>query len=79
LRKRLENLILGDARRRGETHQWMYDRISLIALLTRVGFRGPQICRFDTSSIPDWNDYGLDRGADGGEHFKGSLYVEARK
>jgi SAM-dependent methyltransferase len=79
LRKRLENLILGDARRRGETHQWMYDRISLIALLTGLGFRDPQICQFDTSSIPNWNDYGLDRGADGGDYMKNSLYVEVRK
>jgi len=79
LRKRLENLILGDARGRGETHQWMYDRISLVALLSRLGFRDPQICQFDTSSIPNWNDYGLDRGADGGAYIKNSLYLEVRK
>ena len=78
-RKRLENLVLGDARGRGETHQWMYDRLSLIAMLTRLGFRESQICRFDTSSIPNWNDYGLDRKADGGPDKKNSLYVEVRK
>jgi SAM-dependent methyltransferase len=28
-RRFVENLVLGDARRRGETHQWMYDRFNL--------------------------------------------------
>lgn len=39
IRRFFENLILGDARKRGETHQWMYDQISLKALLTTLGYR----------------------------------------
>jgi len=78
-RKRLLNLIFGDARRRGETHQWMYDRISLVTLLTRLGFRDPQICTADTSAIPNWNEYGLDRNPDRTPAKKNSLYVEVRK
>ncbi len=79
VRRRLLNLLLGDARRRGETHQWMYDRISLVTLLSRLGFREPRICTFDTSGIPNWNEYGLDRNPDGTPAKKNSLYVEVRK
>ena len=78
LRRRIENLVLGDARRRGETHQWMYDRVSLGALLIRLGFRNPQHRTYDTSLIPDWDQYQLDRG-ESGEYKPGSLYLEAQK
>ncbi len=79
IQKRLLTLLFGDARRRGETHQWMYDRISIVTLLTRLGFRDPQICSFNTSAIPDWNSYGLDCNPDGTPAKKNSLYVEVRK
>jgi SAM-dependent methyltransferase len=79
LGRRLENLLLGDARRRGETHQWMYDRINLAALLTRLGFRNPRLRSYDTSSIPNWSDYGLDMGEGGREYKPRSLYIEAQK
>ena len=36
-RRIAENLIMGDARRRGETHQWMYDHRNLTELLERDG------------------------------------------
>ncbi|MCS7337459.1 MAG: class I SAM-dependent methyltransferase [Verrucomicrobiae bacterium] len=78
-RKWLMNKIFGDARRRGETHQWMYDRISLVALLTKLGFREPRICSFNVSAIPDWNSYGLDSNPDGTPAKKNSLYVEVLK
>ena len=39
LRRKLETLFVGDARRRGETHQWMYDRINLPGLLQEIGFK----------------------------------------
>jgi SAM-dependent methyltransferase len=79
LRRYLENLLLGDARRRGETHQWMYDRISLSELLTSLGYRDIRIHRYDTSQIPNWNQYGLDTDELGNQYKPESLYIEARK
>ena len=78
LRRWLENAIFGDARRRGETHQWMYDRVSLSALLSGLGYRNPQRQAHDTSQIPNWSQYGLDM-AGGREYKPGSLYLEAQK
>jgi SAM-dependent methyltransferase len=78
LRRRVENLILGDARRRGETHQWMYDRMNLHDLLERSGFTDVVVQAFDASAIPDWEEYGLDQDPDGSEYIPGSLYVESR-
>ncbi len=79
LRRFIEQLVLGDARRRGETHQWMYDRINLPVLLERTGFHHITILSYNTSNIPDWEQYGLDVDADGRQYKPGSLYVEARK
>jgi SAM-dependent methyltransferase len=79
LRRAIEKLVLGDARRRGETHQWMYDRINLSALLRRVGYKQVDIFTFDTSNIPNWNDYGLDQKTGGQEYEPSSLYIEAIK
>jgi SAM-dependent methyltransferase len=78
-RRWLEGLLLGDARRRGETHQWMYDRVTLPHLLSELEFQEVSVQRFDTSWIPSWRDYGLDLNGDGGEYRPGSLYVEARR
>lgn len=77
-RRIVENLILGDARKRAETHQWMYDRKSLAALLARTGFTDIERVAFDRSSIPGWDADGLDRNESGGEYKPGSLYMEAR-
>jgi len=79
LSRLLEGLIRGDARKRGITHQWMYDGINLAALLSDVGFRNITVCSYDTSSVPGWNELGLDATADGTEYRPGSLYVEAVK
>lgn len=73
----VEKLLVGDARRRGETHQWMYDRVNLAALLERTGFAEIAVCDHSTSSVPDWSSYGLDLDSEGGEYKPGSLYVEA--
>jgi predicted SAM-dependent methyltransferase len=77
-RRIVENLLLGDARKRGETHQWMYDRKNLTALLERTGFKDIRKVSFDESSIPGWDEYGLDRNEAGGEYKPESLYMEAR-
>jgi len=79
LRRFIENALLGDARSRGETHQWMYDRISLENLLQRVGYHDIKLMRFDASGVPGWDQFGLDTHVDGSEYAPGSLYMEARK
>lgn len=79
LRRFIENALLGDARRRGETHQWMYDRINLGALLVSLGYKNPQLQKHDTSLIPHWNEYGLDLDERGNEYKPESLYIEAQK
>lgn len=77
LQRRLENLLLGDARKRGETHMWMWDRANLQDALEATGFRDVQVLDWQTSRVPGWNELGLDRGHDGREYKPGSLYVEA--
>lgn len=78
-RRYLENRIFGDARKRGETHQWMYDSINLAELLTASGFVNFQQFDCRSSGIPDWERYGLDWTTRVGEFSPGSLYVESRK
>jgi ubiquinone/menaquinone biosynthesis C-methylase UbiE len=77
LRRLLENLMLGDARTRGETHQWMYDRFNLANLLHENGFTNIRILSFNKSSIPDWESFGLEVREDGSEYKQQSLYIEA--
>lgn len=77
VRRAVENAVLGDARKRGETHQWMWDRVNLPAVLDQVGFTDIKVVDHDTSSIPDWASTGLDHEPDGSEYRPGSLYVEA--
>ena len=77
LQRRVENLLLGDARKRGETHMWMWDRVNLPQALVEAGFQDVRILDWQTSQIPHWNELGLDEGPDGGEYKPESLYVEA--
>jgi hypothetical protein len=79
LRRFVENLLLGDARKRGETHQWMYDRFNLAALLQFCGFTRPCMRSFDHSAIDDWHSLGLDMDKSGNEYRPESLYMEATK
>jgi len=78
-RRFVENLVVGDARRRGETHQWAYDRFSLKAKLESAGYKEVVEQGYDTSLIPDWAGYGLDTDENGTSYKPGSLYMEARK
>jgi len=78
-RRQLENLLLGDARNRGETHQWMWDRVNLPQALEVAGFHSAQVMSHEFSNISGWSEIGLDLGPDGGEYKRGSLYVEARR
>ncbi len=77
-RRFIENVLMGDARKRGETHQWMYDFRNLSQLLERTGYSEIRRVDFNESAIPGWDDFGLDRDEDGGEYKPESLYVEAR-
>lgn len=79
LRRNVENLLLGYARKRGETHQWMYDRFNLAALLLSCGFTDPGVRSFDHSDIDDWHSLGLDMDESGNEYKPESLYMEATK
>jgi hypothetical protein len=78
-RRRLEETLLGDARRRGETHQWMYDRVNLGWALKKAGFHGARTLRYDESGIPAWAQFQLDSDAAGGPRMPGSLYMECIK
>ena len=75
----LERVFVGDARRTGQLHQWMYDEFTLRATLQRTGFRG--ISRYDafSSAISGWTQFGLDLNLDGVERKPGSLYIEATR
>lgn len=73
----LDKLILGDARQRGEIHQWMYDRFNLSTLLTEVGFSGPKVMDAFSSHIPKWQSYHLDTNSDGSVYKPDSMYLEA--
>lgn len=79
LRRALENLLLGDARKRGHTHQWMWDRFNLQAALEAAGFGEVMVESYQTSRIADWQKYGPDVDANGAEYKHGSMYVEAVK
>ncbi|WP_211828548.1 class I SAM-dependent methyltransferase [Kistimonas asteriae] len=79
LRRFLEKIVLGDSRRRGENHQWMYDRINLKEKLICCGYKEVFEQKYNSSQIPNWNEYGLDNDSDGNQYKPGSLYIEARK
>lgn len=79
VRRYIENRVLGDARQRGETHQWMYDRINLKAKLISAGYKEVHVQDCHTSLVPDWAEYRLDVDKDGHQIQPGSLYVEAVK
>lgn len=78
-RRKIENFIFGDARKRGETHQWMYDRINLSQALLRNGYRDVTLHSYDTSDIPNWNSFSLDIDERGCQYKPDSLYIEAMK
>jgi SAM-dependent methyltransferase len=66
-------------RQSGEVHRWMYDRVSLGALLKQSGFEGIRVCRADESSIKEFGHYRLDTDDDGSVRKPDSLFMEAIK
>jgi SAM-dependent methyltransferase len=79
IRRRVENMLLGDARKRGQTHQWAYDPVNLRQILEASGFVNFEVVEPNESSIPGWAETGLETNADGTVYKDGSLRVEARK
>jgi hypothetical protein len=71
--------LLGDARKRGEAHRWMYDRFNLGALLRSVGYKNVRVMTADTSQIEGWQQYYLDQNPDGSTYKADSLYMEAER
>lgn len=65
-------------RQSGETHQWMYDRLTLEQTLIRVGFENPAVHRADTSQILRFNEFELDM-VEGRVRKPDSLFIEAVK
>jgi SAM-dependent methyltransferase len=78
-RRYIEHAVLGSASTRGELHRWMYDEITLRSLLSDIGFLRISARSYSSSSIPDWEQIGLDRSESGAEYMPGSLYMEAIK
>ena len=76
---KVERMLRGGPGKVGELHRWMYDRHSLARLLNEAGFADIQQHSYNTSGIPDMNQYGLDIQKDGREHKKRSLYIEGHK
>lgn len=76
---RIENLLLGDARRRGETQQWWYDRINLKTLLEQAGFHTISLVDYKASAIPNWGQIALDQKEDGTPAYRHPLVMEAVK
>lgn len=74
-----EALQVGEFRRGGEIHLWMYDRFSLGRLLEFVGFREPRVCMANESRISDWPTFQLDADVNGRAHKPDSLFMEAVK
>ena len=79
IRRFIENFILGDARKRGENHLWVYDRINLASILITLGYRNPQLQTYNTSIIPNWNEYELDLDEHGNQYKPDCFYFEVQK
>lgn len=75
----LDNFLFGDARKRGETHQWMYDQFNLSFLLKQAGFNNIVVQQYNTSLVANWNEYGLEVNEKLEEYKTESLYIEAVK
>ncbi|HWD20738.1 MAG TPA: methyltransferase domain-containing protein [Verrucomicrobiae bacterium] len=66
-------------RETGENHKWMYDRVSLRALLEAAGFSDCHVCVAADSRVPGFNDYRLDLNDDGSVRKPDSLFMEGTK
>lgn len=74
-----EALRCGRFTQSGELHKHMYDRFSLIQLLTKVGFTKCDTQSHLTSFISNWKEFHLDHTHSGEPRKPDSLYLEAVK
>lgn len=65
--------------RSGELHRWMYDRSSLRAILSGLGFREIRVCAADQSGIDGFAGFHLDTDPEGRVIKPDSLFMEAVK
>ncbi len=79
VRQKLDRTLLGDARKRGETHQWAYDEVNLGQLLLDTGFSTVERMTSESSNIAMWPEIDLDRRNDGSEWIDDTLYLEATR
>ena len=77
--RRLERVVRGGAARTGDLHLWMYDRYSLAALLSDLGFQKISVETPTSSRIEGWSRFHLDTEEDGTVYKRLSLYMEAVK
>jgi predicted SAM-dependent methyltransferase len=68
----------GRFRQAGEIHRWMYDRVSLGALLEELGFLETTVCAPRESRIADFGRFQLDV-VDGRVRKPDSLFIESVK
>jgi hypothetical protein len=78
LRRLKRARLRGDPRRLLESVLWMWDRVSLVKLLTDAGFDEPRVVDAGESGIPGWDRYAFDWTRDG-RPLEPSVYVEARR
>jgi SAM-dependent methyltransferase len=79
VRRTAERILVGDARRRGETHHWAWDEFNARFVLRNCGFAQIAKKSMDQSDIPGWAGFGLERDGAGHEYKPGSLYMECVK
>ncbi|PZU99920.1 MAG: methyltransferase type 11 [Pseudanabaena sp.] len=79
LGKEYPKLQVGRFCESGEMHQWMYDKISLSNLLSKVGFAEIASRNACDSYVPNWQKFNLDTELDGSVYKPQSLYMEAIK
>jgi SAM-dependent methyltransferase len=71
--------LRSDPAQTGELHRWMYDRVTLAALLRRCGYANAIVRTASESHLPGWTRWGLDTEQDGTPYKPESLYMEANK
>jgi len=74
-----ESLQIGRFRMKGEVHRWMYDRYSLLVLLSGCGLKNIKQQTAAESYIPNWAGFNLDTNPDGTIYKPDSLYIEGIK
>jgi len=74
-----EALRYGRFTQSGELHKHMYDRVSLIELLNKVGFIECSTHSHLSSSISNWKEFHLDNTKSGEPRKPDSFYQEAVK